>query len=173
MNSRQGFTLVELMVAITMLGILLAVAVPSFNAMVGDNRINADSNKLIANLSYSRSAASARASVITMELKSATPKDWSQGWEIYTDQDATGNTARVGTDTLLRDITSLEAGVTINTNNIGNRWISFRANGMLNEAGNTVVIAICDARGEASGRDLNIGITGRVRVTAPSLDCTP
>ncbi len=107
-----------------MLGIMLAVAVPSFTAMLGDNRLNAESNKFIANLSYSRTAATTNASAITLERKSATAKDWSQGWEIYTDQDATGNSTRVGTDTLLRNVAPLETGVTVNANTLGDRWIS-------------------------------------------------
>ena len=173
MINKRGFTLVELMIAITMLGILMAAAMPSFNAMVGDNRINAESNKFIANLNFSRVAASTRASVINLSRKSATSNDWTQGWEIYTDQDATGNTVRVVADTLLRDVNPLDDGITVNTSTPGNAWISFNTNGMLNENGNTVVVAFCDDRGEASGRDITIGITGRVRVSAPSLDCTP
>ncbi len=173
LKNRLGFTLVELMIAITMLGILLAAAMPSFNSMVGDNRINAEANKFIANLNYSRVAASTRATVINLSRKSATSKDWTQGWEIYTDQDAAGNTSRTVSDTLLRDVGPLDAGVSVNANTSGNAWISFNTNGMLNENGNTVVIAFCDERGEASGRDITISFTGRVRISAPSLDCTP
>ena len=173
LNKATGFTLVELMIVITMLGVLLGVGIPSFNTMIQDNRIASETNRVVANLSYSRTAASSRASVVTMENKSVAAEDWSQGWEIYTDQDALGNTTRVVADTLLRTTDPNATGVTILASAIGNRWISFRTNGMLNEAGNAVVIAVCDERGEANGRDITINLAGRVNLTSPSADCTP
>ena len=170
---QRGFTLIELMIAITMLSILLSWGWPSFDSYVQSNRIVAESNRLIANFNYARSEASSRARVVTIQSSADGGQDWTEGWEIYTDTDANGNTARIAADTFLREATPSPAGVTINGNDAADLWISFRTNGMLNEGGSTIVLAICDERGEADGRDLTINLAGRINVTNPSADCTP
>lgn len=54
---RGGFTLLELMVAITVLGILTALAVPSFTTMINRNRLAGQSNELLAALQFARTEA--------------------------------------------------------------------------------------------------------------------
>jgi type IV fimbrial biogenesis protein FimT len=56
----RGFTLLELMVVISVTGILLAVAVPSFGAMLARMRLEGAGNELATDLQYSRSEASRR-----------------------------------------------------------------------------------------------------------------
>jgi type IV fimbrial biogenesis protein FimT len=57
-NARQnGFTLVELMVTITVLGVLAAVAVPSFTNMMNRNRLASQSNELLSAIQYARAEA--------------------------------------------------------------------------------------------------------------------
>jgi hypothetical protein len=84
-----------------------------------------------------------------------------------------GNSARVVSDTFLRDVSAAGNGVRIRASDPGDRWISYRADGMLNEGGNALAIAVCDDRGEANGRDITVSLVGRVSVTSPSADCTP
>lgn len=52
-----GFTLIELMVAIAVLAITLAMAVPSFTGLINGNRLVAQSNELVASLQLARSEA--------------------------------------------------------------------------------------------------------------------
>ncbi len=173
MPKQRGVTLVELLVALTVLSFMLGVGAPSFVSLVSDNRIDAATTRIAASMNYARNEAVTRAAVITLSRKSGTQFTWSEGWEIYTDTDPAGNTNRAAGDTLLRDANGFGEGLDILTNEAGNNWISFRNNGMLNEAGNPVVIAICDDRGEANGRDITINLAGRVDIVAPSNDCTP
>lgn len=173
MYSQRGLTLIELLVAVAVLATLLGIGVPAFDTFVQNNRMDSVTNRVIASLNYARSEASSRASVITLERKGGTANDWSQGWEIYTDANPGGNSTRVGGDTLLRDIGAMGNAVTVNSNGVGNPWISYRANGMLNEGGNAVTIAICDDRGAASGRDITVNLAGRPSLVTPSADCTP
>ena len=169
-----GVTLVELIVAITVLSVVLTIGLPSMTTYVQDNRILAESNRIVANLNFARSEASSRATAVTLNRKSGANNDWSEGWTMYTDADAGGNSVFInGVDFLLRDVESAPTAVTVNTNAAGNSWISYQPSGMLNEGGNTVVIAICDARGEDEGRDITINLAGRVSVETPSADCTP
>ncbi len=45
-----GFTLVELMVTLSVAGILLAIAVPSYRTMVQNNRLAAGANEFISSI---------------------------------------------------------------------------------------------------------------------------
>jgi type IV fimbrial biogenesis protein FimT len=168
-----GFTLIELMVTVVVLSILIGVGVPSFTAFVQDSRVSAATNRVASVLNYARSEASTRANVITLERTSASANNWALGWEVYTDADPLGNTTRAGADTLLRSASLAYTGVSVASNAAAETWISYRTDGMLNEAGNAIVIAICDERGEANGRDIQINLAGRVSVVSPSADCSP
>ncbi|MBV2193759.1 MAG: prepilin-type N-terminal cleavage/methylation domain-containing protein, partial [Azonexus sp.] len=43
----SGVTLVELMITLAVLAVLLAVAVPSFNALTASSRLSASTNELL------------------------------------------------------------------------------------------------------------------------------
>lgn len=53
----NGFTLVELLVTISVVAILATVAVPSFNATIRSNRVVGAANELLTMLHYARSEA--------------------------------------------------------------------------------------------------------------------
>lgn len=53
----SGFSLMELMVTITVLAIVLAVAVPSFSGVIGNSKLRGQASELQAALSYARSEA--------------------------------------------------------------------------------------------------------------------
>lgn len=57
MKRQAGFTLVELMVTVAIAAILLGIGVPSFRALIENNRIAAASNDVVTALQYARSEA--------------------------------------------------------------------------------------------------------------------
>jgi type IV fimbrial biogenesis protein FimT len=54
---QRGFTVVELMVTVTIVAILAAVAAPSFMGMINTNRLAAQSNELLSAIQYARTEA--------------------------------------------------------------------------------------------------------------------
>jgi len=54
---KAGFTLVELMVTISVLAILVALAVPSFTGVINGNRLTAQANEVVVTLQMARSEA--------------------------------------------------------------------------------------------------------------------
>ncbi len=61
----RGFTLVELMVTVAVLGIISAIAAPSFARMISHNRLVSSGNEVIAALQVARTEAVARRATTT------------------------------------------------------------------------------------------------------------
>lgn len=80
-HKASGFTLVELMIVIVILGILAVVGVPSYNSFVAGQRIKTASFDVMALLSVTRSEAIKRNGTVT-----ATPSgtSWASGWTVTT-----------------------------------------------------------------------------------------
>ena len=80
----RGFTLIELMVAILVLGILLGVAVPSFREAALSSRLTGYANDLVASAQLARSEAIKRNAAVTLcASKNGTTCgiDAGSGWE--------------------------------------------------------------------------------------------
>ena len=86
-----GFTLIEMMVAISIAAILLAVAIPSFQSLIKRNAIENLQTRLAAALTAARSEAASRNVVTTLCANKAglvcEVDEWSSGWIVFTDLD--------------------------------------------------------------------------------------
>jgi len=79
MNKQSGFTLIELMVVISILAILLGIGVPSFRATIEGNRITTVANDLVGALQFARSEAVKRGTNVTL-CSSSDQATCSGGW---------------------------------------------------------------------------------------------
>jgi type IV fimbrial biogenesis protein FimT len=88
-----GFTIIELMVALVVLAVLLALAVPNFNDASLSARLNGFANSLVASAQVARSEAIKRNATITLCTSAdgdtcAASGGWEQGWIVV--NEATG-----------------------------------------------------------------------------------
>lgn len=61
----NGLTFIELIVALSIVGIILAIAAPSFSDIIDDNRMTTQYNELLAALALTRSEAIKRQMRVT------------------------------------------------------------------------------------------------------------
>lgn len=117
---QDGFTLIELMVTITVMGLLLLVAVPSFNNAMLGSKLSAFANSFTASAQLARSEAIKRNAAITMCASSdgatcAGAGGWQQGWIVFNDKDGDGTIN--GTETRVSYQQALPAGFSFSADN--------------------------------------------------------
>jgi type IV fimbrial biogenesis protein FimT len=91
----QGTTLIELMAAIAVLGVLIAIAMPGFRSLTASNRTIAATNDLVGALNLARSEALTRSvnAVVCTSSDQTTcsgSKDWADGWIVFSDRNRNG-----------------------------------------------------------------------------------
>ena len=84
-NAHHGFTLIELMVALTVAAILTFIAVPSYQGITNSHRIGAEANDLLGDIEFARSEAIKRGQtvVVCASTNSNTcsgSSTWNSGW---------------------------------------------------------------------------------------------
>jgi type IV fimbrial biogenesis protein FimT len=97
----KGFTLVELMVTISIVTILLAIAVPNMSAFISGNRVSTAVNEFVGAIALARSEAIKQGRLVTICLSvnatATTPScatggtDWTSGWLVYVESSTTSN----------------------------------------------------------------------------------
>ncbi|MDE2565153.1 MAG: GspH/FimT family pseudopilin [Burkholderiales bacterium] len=93
-----GLTLIELMVTIAVAAILMATAVPSFQAMIQRNRVVTEANSLVSDLQYARSEALKQGLPVSLCVSAdgstcLGANTWHSGWIVFVDTAASGTIA--------------------------------------------------------------------------------
>jgi type IV fimbrial biogenesis protein FimT len=114
-----GFTMIELMVTITVVAILLVIAVPSLRSFIQKNRIVGEASSFVSDLQYARSEAIKRGLPVAICASSdgincSTTNTWHQGWIVFCDADTSGSVS-LG-DTTLRTRKQFLTGDTLVAN---------------------------------------------------------
>ena len=89
---QRAFTLIETMIVVAIVGILAAIAGPSFTEMVRNSRLSAAASALQVSLSLARSEAIKRGadSRVTVAANGAAGA-FANGWTVFVDMTGTGN----------------------------------------------------------------------------------
>ncbi len=95
-KKQKGFTLIEIMVAVTIVAIFASIAVPSFSQLIRNNRIPVTTNEFMSGLVLARSEALKRSRTVTLcasnnQSTCSGGTDFATGWIIYADCDESGS----------------------------------------------------------------------------------
>lgn len=163
MRNYKGFTLIELIVVLALVGIIAGLAVPSFAQLIANNRIASTSNSVIGVLNFARAEAIKRGRVVQVTAVSSagTSNEWGGGWRLWVDQGSNGYDA--GEE--IRVLDDINSTVTIDGPD-GMATFGFRPNGFVNPqptTGAEYTFRLCDDRAGETGRVLRIHTSGRIR----------
>jgi type IV fimbrial biogenesis protein FimT len=170
-RNQDGFTLMELMVTLSIVAILVVIAIPGFTTTIKDNRITGLVNEFVVALNFTRSEAIKRGVRVSMCKGSdgtscvadGAASNWSQGWIIFTDLDVDA-VYDAGTETIVKVQGSAPSQITIIGNTNVDDIISYKPNGLIQQAGS---ITFCDDRTGENGKRIAIAsITGRPQIQA-------
>jgi type IV fimbrial biogenesis protein FimT len=143
MKAQKGFTMIEMLVTIAIVGILAKIAIPSFQSMIITNRLATQTNDLIADLSLARSEAAKSGGRVTVCISSdgstcTGGTNWSAGRIVFTDSgtygsvDGTGATA----DKILRVSPALAGNNTLVSASFTNAsWVQYSGTGVSDSSG--------------------------------------
>lgn len=175
MRAQTGFTLIEMMVTISIAGILAAVAVPSFQNIMTANRLVTQSNDLIADLALARSEAAKTGGRVTVCVSSdglscTGGTNWAAGRIVFTDSPTYGTVDGSGAtaDTILRKSAALSGSNTLAST--GFTYVQFLGTGLSNLTGTTNTFTLCHSGFKS--QVVRISVTGRAYLdTAASSTC--
>lgn len=153
----EGFTLIELMITVALLGILATLALPAFQGSMDRQRIQSAANSLSVAFATARSESVKRGRTVSVCKSSdktdcTTDGDWSVGWIIYITAGAP-----------IKAFDSPSGGVSMAGSAVPDlqNSVQFDPSGASNLAG-TGGVTICIA-GQTS-RVVSIASSGRIRV---------
>lgn len=166
----------------TVLGMLMARAMPNLQSFVLSNRLSSDVNGFVGLINYARSEAIARNQdvIICPKSKSGITCQANQFWGEYKLQifvDVNGNGDRNTTDTLLKTITASDTTGTVRrlNRNGGMGSIKFGAVGLSQTEHRIDIFQVGtmdSAFGARYGRSACISLLGRPRVVPLETVCT-
>ena len=171
-TSQAGFTLVELILTMMMLGILSTIAFSSFGTLIKTNRVATQSNDFMSALMLARSESLKRNSRTTVcrsvnGSACATSGGWEQGWIIFADTDNDA-TVDVG-ETIVQVYSALDANSSLRGETNVAAYISYIPTGITQLVGGSTqsgTLVMCDDRGWGEdARAIIISATGRPRIT--------
>ncbi len=146
-----GFTLLELMVTITIVAILGALAAPSFQTMIHANRTRSVASELLATLNLARSEAARRGQPVSIcrssngSSCSSSGTGWDQGWIAFVNVDNDKPAVRDSNELILQVKQNLPTGVTVRPNSNFTNYLTYSRTGLANQMGTFVICAGSDA----------------------------
>jgi type IV fimbrial biogenesis protein FimT len=178
--SNTGFTLVELIVTVTIAGILLGIAIPSFIDTIKGNRLAASANDFLSALSLARSEAIKRGVQVSVESIGTVAGQWDSGWNVFVDingngvfnDNATAPLCEAGEDCLVRTYADLPTGYTfrVGATSAFKDFIAYAPSGFSTVSPSTDAFKLCSNSGTKQ-RTITIGATGRPSVADTTGTC--
>ncbi|GFE83369.1 hypothetical protein GCM10011487_53690 [Steroidobacter agaridevorans] len=159
----KGFTLVELIVALSIAAILLAIAVPSYSNSQLNSQLRASANDLIASINLARSEAIKRGTTVTLCASSDGENcggEWHEGWLVLREADGLHEAV------ILHSAGAIPADFQL-TESSGNATLLFQSTGVDTTAAS---FTLCRSRPSAGSQErvVSMDATGRAFVKRTS-----
>jgi type IV fimbrial biogenesis protein FimT len=145
-STQHGFTMVELIVVISIVGVLMAIGAPSYKYVTTANRVSSEVNGLLGDLQFARAEAIKEGQTVsvcatTNGTTCSGVATWTGGWIVFSDSPVIGTID--GNDAILRVQKSLSSGDTFAANN-NISVVSFTRDGFATNLPGTVTLTLHD-----------------------------
>lgn len=173
MRRENGFTLIELMIAVGLTGLLLSMAVPALDIFVSNARQTGAINDFVSSIHQARSTAVTTNSRVTICPSSGGTNcevtGWNSGWIVFGDPDSDRNVDN--DETIIASSGEID-GLTIQSGEFG-AFLMYRPNGRVMNAslnGSSGSFSVCDGRGANYAKVMILDLSGRPRLSKTLAD---
>lgn len=189
MKKQNGFTLLELMITISVVAVLVTIGVPGMQQMMRTNVRASSSNELISTINQARSEAVKRNTTVSLcpstnGTSCTGGTSWSGGWIAFVDDDLDGVAEANDGDgswNAGEEIFTVVDAISNTTINGTFTAITYRPNGRVRTSASAeqAEFVLCDDRGVGDASVVLIWISGRPQASNTSLNnaapstCTP
>ena len=173
----NGFTLIELMVTISLVATVMALAAPSFAAFQRNSELTSTANTLLSSLSAARSEAMKRGRntyVVPSADCTSWGSDWTEGWVVFVD--VNGSQSLDSADVVLACEPKVPVAVSAVTGSApegfkdpgGKVYLMFNASGYPTLLSGAFQAASLDFKSATETRRIISSPAGRLRVCKPA-----
>lgn len=173
MRRQGGFTLIELMIAVGLTGLLLSMAVPAMDVFVSNARQTGAFNDFVSTIHQARSTAVTTNTRVTICPSSngtnCEAVTWNDGWIMFADPDSDRN---VDPNETVIAVNGPVEGLTISSVEFAT-FMMYRPNGRVMNAalnGSSGAFTLCDKRGANHAKVMIIDLSGRPRASKTMAD---
>ncbi len=163
MGRAAGFTMMELLVTMTIAAILMAVGMPSYRYVTNSNRIAGEINGLLGDMQFARAEAIKEGRTVTVCVSqngtSCADAGWNSGWIVFSDPTNVG-TVDAGELPVLR-LQAPFTGTDTFTSSNGVNKVTFNREGYAIGITNGTLLTLHDATSNVNWtRCLSINLSG-------------
>ncbi len=173
-----GFTIIELLIVVTIVGVLAAIAAPSLRTLIITNQVRTTTSDLLNDIALARSESAKRSQRVVMcastNMSTCSGSAWGAGWISFVDSNNNQqrDTAGAGEEILrVKEPISTSVKIVTSPNTLSN--ILFRSFGII-DAAKTFTVCPASAGTGILGRSITMNAMGRVQtVDATTAACEP
>lgn len=171
----MGFSLIELMVTLSIAVILLGVAVPNFRTLIQNQQMTTTVNDLFAAINLTRAEAIQRGRRVDLVPADADGKGWATGWIVFVDDN--NNRRPDAGETIIFSHDAVQPGMAVTsafTDGIAPFYIAYSATGRTRTNANSQQPQLGTLSFTLDGnvRRIKINFLGRPRVCDPAKEPT-